>query len=81
MRRIAMLLAVLAIAIGILVSAHLYLATRLVLDPGLGGSARSALLWVIAMLGIGMVLQPIAERFYRRRSAPAGCEADGFRAR
>ena len=65
MRRVATILAILAIAIGILVSAHLYLATRLVLDPGLDGSARSILLWVIAMLGIGMVLQPVAERFYR----------------
>jgi len=65
MKRIAMILAILAIAIGILASAHLYLATRLVLDPGLDGSTRSILLWVIAMLGISMVLQPVAERFYR----------------
>jgi len=64
MRRIAMVLAVLVIASGILVSAHLYLAARLVFDPGLDGFAHGVLLWIIAMLGIGMVLQPMAERFY-----------------
>jgi predicted MPP superfamily phosphohydrolase len=65
MRRIAMVIAILVIAIGLLAAAHVYVATRLVLDPGLGGSARGVLLWVIGMLGIGMVLQPVAERFYR----------------
>jgi hypothetical protein len=65
MRRIAMVIAILVIAIGILAAAHAYVATRLVLDPGLDASARSVLLWVIGMLGIGMVLQPVAERFYR----------------
>jgi len=64
MRRIAMVLAVLVIASGILVSAHLYLAARLVFDPGLDGFAHGVLLWIIAMLGIGMVLQPMAERLY-----------------
>jgi predicted MPP superfamily phosphohydrolase len=65
MRRIAMVIAILVIAIGILAAAHAYVATRLVLDPGLDASARSVVLWVIGMLGIGMVLQPVAERFYR----------------
>jgi predicted MPP superfamily phosphohydrolase len=65
MRRVGIVLAILAIAIGLLAAAHLYVATRLVLDPGLGGPARSILLWVIGMLGFGMVLQPVAERFYR----------------
>ena len=65
MRRVGMVLAILAIAIGLLAAAHVYVATRLVLDCGLSGSARSTLLWVIGMLGFGMVFQPVAERFYR----------------
>jgi len=64
-RRHATVIAVLLVAIGILVAAHVYLATRLVLDPGLGASARSVLLWVIALLGFSMVLEPATERFYR----------------
>jgi predicted MPP superfamily phosphohydrolase len=36
-----------------------------VIDSGLDGFARSVSLWIVAMLGIGMVLQPVAERFYR----------------
>ena len=65
MRRVGIVLAILAIAIGLLAAAHVYVATRLVLDPGLSGSARSILLWLIGMLGFGMVFQPVAERFYR----------------
>jgi hypothetical protein len=65
MKRIAVVIAILAVAIGLLAAAHLYVATRLVLDPGLQGPARAALLWIIAALGVGMVLQPAAERFYR----------------
>mgnify|MGYP001820560635 CR=1 FL=1 len=69
MRRIALVVAILAIASGILVSAHLYLVDRLVFDPGLDGFAHGALLWVIAMLGIGMVLQPIACLLYTSDAA------------
>jgi predicted MPP superfamily phosphohydrolase len=65
MRRTVAVFAILAVALGILASAHLYLATRLVIDPGLEGTARTVLLWVVATLGISMVLQPLAERFYR----------------
>jgi predicted MPP superfamily phosphohydrolase len=65
MRRVAVVVAILVIASGILVSAHLYIADRLVFDPGLDGFAHGVLLWVIGMLGVGMVLQPLAERFYR----------------
>ena len=65
MKRVALILAVLVTAIGLLASAHFYLATRLVLDPGLDGFPRSFLLWVIALLGFGMVLEPATERFYR----------------
>ena len=65
MRRVALVVAILAIALGLLAAAHLYVATRLVIDPGLDGSARGVALCVIGMLGVGMVLQPLAERFYR----------------
>jgi predicted MPP superfamily phosphohydrolase len=65
MKRVVLVIAILSIALGILASAHFYLATRLVLDPGLTGFPRSLLLWVIALLGFGMVLEPATERFYR----------------
>ncbi len=65
MKRVVLVLAILTAAIGLLASAHVYLATRLVLDPGLSGVPRSFLLWVIALLGFGMVLEPATERFYR----------------
>jgi predicted MPP superfamily phosphohydrolase len=65
MRRAAAAAAILVIASGILVSAHLYVADRLVYDPGLDGFAGGLLLWVIASLGFSMVLEPLTERFYR----------------
>jgi predicted MPP superfamily phosphohydrolase len=68
MRRIAIALTLLVFAIALLTGAHVYVATRLVLDPGLTGPVRVALLWSIAALGLCMVLQPLVERFYRPAS-------------
>jgi predicted MPP superfamily phosphohydrolase len=65
MKRVAVVIAILVIASAILVSAHLYIADRMVFDTGLDGFAHGVLLWAIAVLGVGMVLQPLAERFYR----------------
>jgi hypothetical protein len=60
--RILALTAGLLAALALLASAHVYLATRLVLDPGLAEPARSAALLAIALLGLTLVLQPIGER-------------------
>jgi hypothetical protein len=49
-------------ALLLLVAGHVYLATRLVLDPGLAEPARSAALVAIGLLGLTLVLQPIGER-------------------
>jgi len=47
---------------GFLVWAHVYLAQRLVLDPALPEPWRSLALGAVALLGLSLVLQPIAER-------------------
>ncbi len=47
---------------GFLVWAHVYLAQRLVLDPALPEPWRTLALGAVALLGLTLVLQPIAER-------------------
>jgi predicted MPP superfamily phosphohydrolase len=47
---------------GFLVWAHVYLAQRLVLEPALPEPWRSLALGAVALLGLSLVLQPIAER-------------------
>ena len=49
-----------------LVGIHVYLARRLVLDPRLPEPWRSGGLAAIALLGASLVLQPVAERRFRR---------------
>jgi predicted MPP superfamily phosphohydrolase len=56
-------------ALSLLVAGHVYLATRLVLDPGLAEPVRSAALAAIAALGLTLVLQPIGERRLPRARA------------
>jgi predicted MPP superfamily phosphohydrolase len=53
---------VLTVATGVLVSSHVYLIQRLVLDAGVGTPWRALLAFAIALLGATLVLQPIAER-------------------
>jgi predicted MPP superfamily phosphohydrolase len=60
--RVATLAVVLSSVLALLATAHVYLATRLVLDPGLSEPWRSAALAAIALLGCTLVLQPAGER-------------------
>lgn len=55
-------IAFLAVALGILLGGHGYIAQRLVLDPGIAEPARSALLGVIYLGLATLIAQPIAER-------------------
>jgi len=54
------------LASAFLVGVHLYLAQRLVIEPGLPEPWRSAGLAAIALLGAAIVLQPVGERRLRR---------------
>ena len=54
------------LASAFLAGVHLYLARRLVIDPGVPEPWRTALLAAIAGLGATLVLQPIGERTLRR---------------
>jgi len=60
--RSILIIFVLLAAIGLLVQGHVYLASRLVLEPGVPDPWRSAALVAIALLGSTLVLQPIRER-------------------
>jgi len=53
-----------SLVLSLLAWAHLYLARRLVLEPGLPDPWRTLLLAAIAVLGVGMLLQPALERFF-----------------
>jgi predicted MPP superfamily phosphohydrolase len=55
----------LAIAATVLVGGHLYIAQRLVFDPGLTGAARVTALCVIALGFVSLFAQPVAERLVR----------------
>lgn len=50
--------------LALLVLAHVYLARRLVLEPGLPEPWSTLLCGAIAVLGVGMLLQPALERFF-----------------
>ena len=54
------------LASAFLVGVHVYLAQRLVIEPGLPEPWRSAGLAAIALLGAAIVLQPVGERRLRR---------------
>ncbi len=60
--RILVALLALGVVLLVLAGAHLYVARRLVLDPGLGEPLRSVALFAIAALGVSLVLFPLAER-------------------
>lgn len=57
----------LCVALGILGSAHYYLATRLLLDPALPEPWRSAGIGVLLLLALSLFAAPIAERTLPRR--------------
>ncbi len=65
MRRVLLVPLVLLLASGFLVGAHLYLARRLVIEPGVPEPWRGLLLGLIAALGATLVLQPFGERLLR----------------
>jgi predicted MPP superfamily phosphohydrolase len=60
--RVLLIVLVLLAVASLLVGAHVYLAQRLVLEPGLAPPWREALLGLLAGLGASLVLQPLAER-------------------
>jgi predicted MPP superfamily phosphohydrolase len=62
MRRWSLLVLLLLAASAFLVGCHVYLAKRLVLDPGLVHPWRGLALGALCALGASLVLQPLAER-------------------
>jgi hypothetical protein len=71
--RLFQLLAFITVIVGVLGGGHYYLVKRLVLDLSLSGPLQSALVGGIVILGVSMILQPIAERTIRSpRARPLG---------
>jgi hypothetical protein len=60
--RVLLIVLLLLVAVSLLVGTHVYLAQRLVLEPGLAPPWRGVLLGLLAGLGASLVLQPLAER-------------------
>jgi len=65
-KRIAVGLAFLSIAAAVFVGGHLYLAQRLVIDPGLPGPVERALRLAIVVLAASIPAEPLAERWLPR---------------
>ena len=69
--RVALVLAVLALGLSVVGGAHLYVAQRLVLAPGIGEPFRTGLLALVGALFASIVAEPFAERLlplrWRRR--------------
>ncbi|MCP5060812.1 MAG: metallophosphoesterase [bacterium] len=61
-RRLFIVILIVGIVLTLLAGAHWLLARRLVVDPGFQGPLRWFGLTVIALLGVGAVLQPALER-------------------
>ncbi len=60
--RLLTVLLLLSLALGLLAGAHLYIARRLILDPGLTEPWAGLGLGLIAVLGLSLLAQPLAER-------------------
>jgi predicted MPP superfamily phosphohydrolase len=67
--RLLLLLPLLAAALAVVAAAHGYVALRLVLDPGLPGPWRGALLCLVAAGFLSLLLAPVAERSLPPRRA------------
>ncbi|MEE9607519.1 MAG: metallophosphoesterase [Myxococcota bacterium] len=65
MRRVAIAVPLLCAASALFVGLHFYLARRLILDPGVEGPWRIALLGLLGALAATLVLQPFGERLLR----------------
>jgi uncharacterized protein len=63
--RLALALVLLAVGLSAVAGGHVYLARRLVLDPGIGEPMRSALLSLLALLFLSIFVAPVAERRLR----------------
>jgi hypothetical protein len=70
-RRLALVLPVLLVALGCFVGAHLYLAQRLLHDPGVPQPWRGLGLLLLALLALCILAEPAAGRFLSRRSSRA----------
>ena len=68
-RRALAIAAFLTLALAFLAATHLYLAQRLVIDPGLGEPARTIALAAVALMAALLVASPIAERSLSRRAS------------
>jgi len=64
-RRVLAFAAFAAVILAVMAAGHLYIARRLILDPGLPEPWRGAALVAVALLGGLLVLQPAAERLLR----------------
>jgi predicted MPP superfamily phosphohydrolase len=69
LRRPLLTALVIGLALCFLASVHAYIATRLLIDPGVGSPWRELGLAGIALLGLTLVLQPILERSLRPPAA------------
>ena len=69
MKRVPIVLLLVSAVSAILIGAHVYVARRLVLDPGLPEPWRSVGLALVAALGASLVLQPMGERLLRPAAA------------
>jgi hypothetical protein len=70
-RRLALVLCVLCVAAGVFLGAHLYLAQRLLGDPGLPAPWRAAGQGLLAALALSVLAEPAAGRWLPRRAARA----------
>ena len=69
MKRIVVFAAFAVVVLSVWIGGHVYVARRLVLEPGLGGVAGAIALAAIAVLGVLVLLQPLAERYLPPRQA------------
>jgi uncharacterized protein len=65
MRRTLLVATFILVLLLVIVTAHVYLALRLVIDPGPPPLIRNGLLLLIAALGTTLLLQPVGERTLR----------------
>ncbi len=69
MSRLLLMIPILLVLIGVLFAGHWYVADRLIVALDLPAPFTRVMLCVLALLGLSLVLQPIAERLLARRLA------------